>query len=206
MTNPSNSKSSPITLRGVRPSDSTYILCMENDPQTESFGSDCDRPYTSQQIELFCRSMARSNGVIDQAGQLRLIIELNRKTIGAVDLYNYDNCTGSAYMAIILYPTIHRSKGYGGQALIRMIDHARSIGIERLLCTIDPENQQSRRLFTSCGFALIDSTSDELLLELPLSDHKRFEPKKKLIPKRADTLRDCGAEKKEITLSVAKKS
>ena len=67
-------------LRSVVSSDVDTILLWENDPQLSQY-SDPHEPYTRKQIEKF---IANQQLGFKANEQLRLIIELNNKPIGAV--------------------------------------------------------------------------------------------------------------------------
>lgn len=153
-----------ITLRSVRLSDAAFLLRNENDPAVWAYSSQSEAPYTPGQIEKFCRAMEQNAGRPDGSGQLRLIIELNGEPIGAIDLYDCDTAANRAAIAIIIYSDRLRSHGYGKQALRQMINHCVTLGYTSLEAEITPQNEQSRNLFESCGFAHTTTTPQGVMI------------------------------------------
>ena len=133
-------------LRSVVSSDVDTTLLWENDPALAPF-SDPHEPYTREQIEVF---IANQQAGLVANGQLRLMIELDGRAIGALDIFDYDG--SSAEVGILIYEQQMRRKGYATEALNTFRAAARSFNIERLTAVINEDNEASRALFCRCGF------------------------------------------------------
>ena len=133
-------------LRSVVSSDVDTTLLWENDPALAPF-SDPHEPYTREQIEVF---IANQQAGLVANGQLRLMIELDGRAIGALDIFDYDG--SSAEVGILIYEQQMRRKGYAREALNTFRAAARSFNIERLTAVINEDNEASRALFCRCGF------------------------------------------------------
>ena len=138
-------------LRSVVSSDVDTILLWENDPQLSQY-SDPHEPYTRKQIEEF---VANQQLGFKANEQLRLIIELNNKPIGAVDLFDYHD--RAAEVGILIYSEHLRRQGYATDALETVKSIARSLDIDTLTATIADSNTASIALFRRAGFVKTDN-------------------------------------------------
>ena len=133
-------------LRSVVSSDVDTTLLWENDPALAPY-SDPHEPYTREQIEQF---IANQQLGLSINGQLRLMIEVEGVTIGALDIFDYDGCSGE--VGILIYNPAMRRKGYATDALLTLKASAQSLNIEQLTAVIGDDNEASKALFLRCGF------------------------------------------------------
>lgn len=133
-------------LRSVVSSDVGTILLWENDPALAAY-SDPHPPYCREEIEQFVENQQLGFAA---NGQIRLMIEVGVDVVGAIDLFDYN--AGGAEVGILIYPELYRGKGYGRDALKTVKHAARSLGIDTLYATVEPQNSASKALFCSCGF------------------------------------------------------
>lgn len=138
-------------LRSVVSSDVGTILLWENDPALAQY-SDPHPPYSREQIEEF---IACQQHGLQANGQQRLMIEVGGRTVGAIDLFDYDGTT--AEVGVLVYDHADRKQGYATDALQTVIGWAKALGITSLQATIDSENIASRRLFSRLGFVNVDN-------------------------------------------------
>lgn len=139
-----------IVLRSVDIDDVQTILMWENDPDLEPF-SDPHDPYTEQQIVEFI--LAQQLG-FEANGQIRLMIDVAGRAVGAVDIFDYDG--SSADVGVLVYSEKNRRRGYATEALEAVKRYAPQWGIATLWATIDSENIASTALFRRCGFVKVD--------------------------------------------------
>lgn len=139
-----------IVLRSVDIDDVQTILMWENDPDLEPF-SDPHDPYTEQQIVEFI--LAQQVG-FEANGQIRLMICVAGRAVGAVDIFDYDG--SSADVGVLVYSEKNRRRGYATEALEAVKTYAPQWGIATLWATIDSENIASTALFRRCGFVKVD--------------------------------------------------
>lgn len=139
-----------IILRSVDIDDVQTILMWENDPDLEPF-SDPHPDYTEQQIVEFI--LAQQVG-FEANGQIRLMIDVAGRAVGAVDIFDYDG--SSADVGVLVYSDDDRRRGYATEALEAVKKYAPQWGIATLWATIDSENIASTALFRRCGFVKVD--------------------------------------------------
>lgn len=139
-----------VVLRSVDIDDVQTILMWENDPDLEPF-SDPHDPYTEQQIVEFI--LAQQVG-FEANGQIRLMICVAGRAVGAVDVFDYDG--SSADVGVLVYSQDDRRRGYATEALEAVKRYAPQWGIAILWATIDSENIASTALFRRCGFVKVD--------------------------------------------------
>jgi diamine N-acetyltransferase len=94
-----------------------------------------------------------------EAKQLRLMIDLkteDKKTIGAVDLFELDIYNSRAGIGILIADESDRKQGFASSALKLVIDYSFNlIGLQQLFCSISSVNQNSLNLFKKHGFEII---------------------------------------------------
>lgn len=143
-------RGSRVILRSVAISDVGTILMWENDPDLESF-SDPHDPYTEEQIVDFV--VFQQLG-FEANGQIRLMIDVAGKAVGAVDIFDYDGT--SAEVGVLVYDNLDRRRGYATEALEAVKRLAPQLGIATLLATVGEGNKASADLFRRCNFVEFD--------------------------------------------------
>ena len=146
-------KGEHIQLRAIEPGDLEFIFRIENDPGTWRVGNTLV-PFSRYQIEQYILTTQHD---LYAEKQLRLMIDLQlpgdgRKTIGMIDLYDFDPHHQRAGVGILVLPE-DREKGYALDALRVLGRYAFEIlKLHMLHCNITVENTASIRLFKKAGF------------------------------------------------------
>jgi len=139
-----------ITLRPVEESDIETILAWENDSDVWPV-SDTSAPYSRRMIEEYVKGY-RANLYAER--QLRLIITLtdNGRSIGVVDLYDYDPANGRAMTGIYI-DVRYRGMGHATEALNLLATYScKHIGMHQLAALIAEDNTGSLRLYAKAGY------------------------------------------------------
>jgi len=111
-------------------------------------------PFSRFQMEQY---IMNSQHDIYTERQLRLMIDLviikeSHKTIGCIDLFDFDPLNHRAGIGILIIPE-EREKGYAAEALGLLIRYCFEIvQMHQLYCNISSGNDPSIRLFTKAGF------------------------------------------------------
>ncbi|HON18760.1 MAG TPA: GNAT family N-acetyltransferase [Salinivirgaceae bacterium] len=141
-----------VRLRAVEPEDADLIHAWENDTAIWLVSSTLS-PFSKAEIVEYIRSANRD---IYTARQLRLMIETNEnqsKTIGAIDLYDFDPYHLRAGVGILISGDENRRKGYATDALKVIINYCFNfLHLKQLYCSIPEGHDASIRLFESLGF------------------------------------------------------
>ena len=138
-----------VILRALSPKDSTLLLELINDPETENMLGGCSFPVSFEgQIKWIEEQVSR-------ADVLRCIIapkENQENGVGTVILSDIDYRNGTAQVHIKLAKN-NRGKGYGKDALKAVVSYAfHHMRIHCVYASVLESNERSQRLFTSCGF------------------------------------------------------
>lgn len=140
-----------VVLRGVEFEDIETILQWENDPELEPY-SDPHEPYTESQILDFIVEQKLN---FEAQGQLRLMICVDNRVVGAIDIFNFDE--ENADVGVLIYSESDRRQGYATDALKTLIKKVLcELGITTLWAIIDQRNIASTALFLGCGFVKVD--------------------------------------------------
>lgn len=140
-----------MRLRAVEPGDVSQMYTWENDPAIWSV-SGTTEPFSHHMIERFVETQKRD---IFESRQQRLMIETlaAQKTVGALDLYDFDPLEGRAGVGILIYDLENRGKGYASDAITIACNYAcRTLRMHQLWCSVGAENQASLALFRHAGF------------------------------------------------------
>ena len=163
-----------IILRAIEPEDIELLSRWENDEEIWNV-SHTLTPYSKYILALYIKN---SDKDIYEAKQLRLMIStVGGKTIGAIDLFDFDPYHQRAGIGILIYDKEMRKKGYATLALKMMISYCfERLKIHQLYANIATSNTISIRLFTHAGFSIIGNKKewlrrngnweDELILQL----------------------------------------
>lgn len=98
--------------------------------------------------------------------QLRLMIELHSssKTIGCIDLFEFDARNKKAGVGILIADENERKKGYAREALECVIQYGKDIlDLHQLFANVLTDNQASLQLFQTMGFVICGEKKDWVL-------------------------------------------
>lgn len=139
-----------IKLRALEPEDLDALYQWENDSSLWNYGSTL-APYSKFALREY---LSGSTQDIFQSRQLRLMIvqQSSGKSIGTIDLYDFDALNLRAGVGILL-DSAYRNKGYGLYALKLMEEYAfRFLLLKQLYAYVPQPNNPSYKLFTKAGY------------------------------------------------------
>jgi len=140
-----------IKLRAVEPEDLELLYEWENNNQYWII-SNTVAPFSKFTLK---RYIENSHKNIYETGQLRLMINniKNNKTIGTIDLFDFDPFHKRAGLGILIADENFRRKGYATMALKCLVDYCfKTLLLHQLYCNILASNCESIELFTKLGF------------------------------------------------------
>lgn len=152
-------KNDTITLRPAEPEDAEQIFLWENDRDNWRV-SGTHAPYSRFQIE----QLLLGDNDLQTQKQLRLMIVLaaNEKTIGCIDIFDYDSINQRAGLGILIDKAF-RQQGYAKATLDLCIDYLfHDLLLHQVYCSIDETNKVSQQLFIGQGFELCGRRKDWL--------------------------------------------
>ena len=163
-----------INLRAIEPADIDILYKWEKDTSIW-YLSNTIEPFSKFILEQYILS---SNQDIYSKKQLRLMIDINesKKTIGSIDLFDFDPKNKRAGIGILINKN-ERGKGYASEALELLINYSfHTLDLHQLYCNISADNNVSLKLFHNFGFEIIglkkqwnfinDKWMDEYMLQL----------------------------------------
>lgn len=146
-----------IKIRALEPDDIDLLYKWEND-ETIWYVSNTFTPFSKHILQKYIEN---SHLDIFETKQLRLMIDVvandkkTVKTIGSVDLFEFDPFHNRAGIGILIGETDERKKGYASVALDKMILYAFEIlRLHQLFCNISEDNSESLALFMKKGFEI----------------------------------------------------
>lgn len=148
-----------IRLRAVEPEDLELLYKWENE-ETNWKQSNTLVPYSRYILK---RYIAGSRKSIYETGQLRLMVEAlpQERTVGTIDLYEFDHFHNRAAVGILIADPADRKKGYASAALTCLTGYAfETLGLHQLWCNILESNMESMNLFVHHGFTLCASRKE----------------------------------------------
>ena len=169
-----------IKLRAPEVTDLELLYKWENDTTLWSTGATIV-PFSKH---VLMKYLETAHLDIYETKQLRLMIDLkneNFRTIGAIDLFDFDPFNHRAGVGILIADSTDRGKGLASEALNILIVYCfELLGLHQLYCNISADNNVSLKLFHKHGFKTIglkkewikrtNGYSDEYLLQLVNTD------------------------------------
>ena len=142
-----------VKLRAVEPEDLDLLYNWENEEANWKQGNTIV-PYSRYILKKY---IAASHKSIYETAQLRLMIDTlpGKRTVGTVDLFDFDHFHKRAGVGILIASVDDRKKGYASAALERIINYAfGTLGLYQLWCNIAEGNEDSMKLFLRHGFVV----------------------------------------------------
>lgn len=137
-----------LRLRAPEPSDLDTLYIWENDPELWPCGN-ATAPLSRHRLSEYIESYDAN---IFAAGQLRLVVEVEGRAAGTLDITDFNPRDHHARLGIFIAPE-YRRRGYALRALrLAMAWAASSIGMHSLVALVAADNAPSRSLFASAGF------------------------------------------------------
>lgn len=151
-----------IRIRCVEANDLDTLLLWENDPEV--------RKHTTAEgnisKELLREFIEECQHDIREFLHVRYMILVKGKSIGCIDLYDYDGI--SAQIGILIYEERYRRKGIASFALEYIKSTVASELSLLLIAHIKKENVPSIALFTKASFSLLSTDTSSVTLALQL--------------------------------------
>ena len=157
-------ESNIIKLRALEPSDIDLIYNWENN-SSNWLVSNTLTPFSKYILKKYINNSYKD---IFEAKQLRLMIDLKTentifKTIGTIDLFDYDSYHYRAGVGILIAEKNDRHQGFANEALKVLINYAfNTLYLHQLYCNITKDNASSLKLFTNLGFNIVGEKKDWL--------------------------------------------
>ncbi|MBC3848054.1 GNAT family N-acetyltransferase [Winogradskyella echinorum] len=151
-------KGEHIYLRALEPEDLDFVYAIENDTSLWHL-SDTQTPYSRFLIKQYLENAQQD---IFEAKQLRLAIcNLENKTIGLIDVFDFDIKNKRAGIGILIQNENNRNKGYGKEALQLLTNYCFStLHLHQVYANISESNLASLKLFEANGFKKIGLKKD----------------------------------------------
>jgi diamine N-acetyltransferase len=163
-----------LSLRALEPEDIDLLFLWENNEENWTI-SHTLTPFSKHTLAQYIRD---SHQDIYESRQLRLMMDLKSgKTIGAIDLFDFEPLHMRAGLGILVHNPSDRSRGYATAALNLMIHYCfEKLRLHQLYANILSDNTISLKLFLNAGFEVTgikkewiregSSWQDESILQL----------------------------------------
>ncbi len=156
-----------IHLRALEPSDINRLYFWENDSSIWSVSGTLV-PFSRFVLEEFVKEVHQD---IYTSKQLRLMIDLKyydeddedetSRSIGCVDLFEFDPKNRRAGVGIMIANKADRGRGYATEALHLIIDYAFEVlDVHQIYSNVRIDNENSIALFKKAGFEITGLKQD----------------------------------------------
>jgi len=140
-----------INLRALEPEDLELLYEWENN-NSHWLISNTFTPFSRYTLKRYIKNSHKN---IYETGQLRLMIDLipEKKTIGSIDIFDFDAFHKRAGVGILIADENYRRKGYATMALKCLVNYCfKTLHLHQLYCSILANNCESMDLFKKVGF------------------------------------------------------
>lgn len=150
-------KNKNISLRALEPNDVDFLYNVENNTAFWHL-SNTQTPYSKHILQAY---IANSHQDIYEAKQYRFVIcNINNKTVGLVDLFDFDPKNKRIGIGIFIIPS-EQNKKIGTQALQLVINYCfNTLNIHQIFANILENNTKSIHLFESLQFKKVGIKKD----------------------------------------------
>jgi len=161
-------KNEKITLRALEAEDVELLYEWENEEESWKV-SQTIAPFSKYILALYIKN---SDKDIFESKQLRLIIDTpDKRSIGALDLFDFDPIHSRAGIGLLIHKKEDRSKGYASAALELIINYSfKKLGLHQLWANVSSINVNSIKLFERHGFMLSGTKKQWLKTEAGWQD------------------------------------
>jgi len=152
-------KCEEVSLRAPEPEDLGLLYSWENNNSYWVI-SNTLTPFSKFTLK---RYLEDSHKTIFETGQVRLMIDhiADKKTIGTIDIFEYDSFHSRAGLGILIAEESYKRKGYATMALKCIINYCfKTLLLHQLYCNILEDNCESMDLFAKVGFQRIGIKKD----------------------------------------------
>lgn len=140
-------------LRPLEPQDIELLYTIENDRDMWNVGN-TNVPYSRYDLENYILTQQHD---IYADKQLRLVISVDDRPVGLVDLFNFSPAHHRAELGLAILRS-EQGKGYAAEALRQMNDYAANVlHLHQLYCIVAEDNVASITMLRGAGYA--DETS-----------------------------------------------
>lgn len=150
-----------IRLRSPEPEDLEFLYKWENDTAIWQV-SNTITPFSRFTLKKYIET---SHLDIYENQQLRFMIDSieDEKTIGTIDLFDFDPYHHRAGVGILIGEESFRGKGLADDALKVLIEYSfKVLMLHQLYCNVGAHNKDSLHLFEKNGFVMIGEKKDWL--------------------------------------------
>jgi diamine N-acetyltransferase len=140
-----------IKLRALEPEDLELLYEWENNQSYWSV-SNTITPFSRYNLKQYIENSHKN---IYETGQLRLMIDHieDKKTIGTIDIFEFDPFHKRAGTGILIADESYRKKGFASMSLLCVVKYCfETLKLHQLYCNIISNNVESIDLFMKQGF------------------------------------------------------
>jgi diamine N-acetyltransferase len=148
-----------LHLRALEPKDLDLLYKWENNPAVWPVSGTLT-PFSRFVIEQY---LTISHQDIYASKELRLMIDLaeNSKSIGCIDLFDFDPKNKRAGIGILIGDESERRRGYAAEAVEIVIEYCfTTLDLHQVYCSVIADNQDSLALFRKLNFETTGARKD----------------------------------------------
>ena len=152
-----------LQLRALEPKDADLLFKWENNPEVWPVSGTL-APFSRFVIEQY---LTISHQDIYTSKELRLMIDLGNsdeskiKTIGCIDLFDFDPKNKRVGIGILIGDESERRKGFAGEAIEIVVDYCfTTLDMHQVFCSVTADNQDSLALFRKLNFETTGTRKD----------------------------------------------
>lgn len=155
-----------IRLRALESDDLELLFTIEND-ETYWILSNTIQPFSRDTLKKYLKNAHLD---IYTARQLRLVIEHKEKSVGLIDLFDYEPFHKRLGIGILIQSKF-QNNGYAGEALELIKKYCfEYLNVHQLYAHIETDNINSLKLFKNNGFEITGTKKDWLRISKKYKD------------------------------------
>lgn len=168
-------KTENIILRALEPEDLEILYKWENDSSLWQFSNNI-APFSRYVLKEYIASSIQDDIFASRQQRFMIAEKETGRAVGTIDLFDFDPLHRRVGLGMLIYEESDRAKGYGREAVERIIDYCRqTLFIHNLYCDILCSNEGCMRLFEKLGFTLIGVKKEWVNIDGTWYDEKLYQ-------------------------------
>lgn len=164
-----------IFLRALEPEDLEILYKWENDTSLWRFSNNI-APFSRYVLKEYIASSIQDDIFTSKQQRFMVAEKETGRAVGAIDLFDFDPLNRRVGLGMLIYEKSDRSKGYGREAVERVIEYCRrTLFIHNIYCDILCDNEGCSYLFESLGFSLVGIKKEWVNIDGKWHDEKLYQ-------------------------------
>lgn len=168
-------KKDSIILRALEPEDLEILYKWENDSSLWQFSNNI-APFSRYVLKEYIASSLQDDIFTSRQQRFMIVEQATGRPVGSIDLFDFEPLHRRVGLGMLIYEESDRAKGYGREAVEKVIEYCRqTLFVHNLYCDILSNNEGCLRLFEKLGFSPVGTKKEWVNIDGTWHDEKLYQ-------------------------------